>query len=210
MDDGIGLAENMLGMPGLVLDVEDVPGEVVIQAEVTRSKATCPSCRRRAQAHDRVEVHLRELHCFGRPTRDPKASLDVSDQRVHQEDLDREADGYRPAHLPTTSAGVEATRQVGQLCRSVSGATEYGEDWDTAWAAVELLSRRRTAILNHHRTGASNGPTEGLNFCAKQVKHAGRGFTNLDHYKLRVLLHAGGVTWPRPIRPPRLTSTRLH
>ncbi len=126
MDDGIGLAENMLGMPGLVvLDVEDVPGEVVIQAEVTRSKATCPSCRRRAQAHDRVEVHLRELHCFGRPTRDPKASLDVSDQRVHQEDLDREADGYRPAHLPTTSAGVEATRQVGQLCRSVSGATEY-------------------------------------------------------------------------------------
>lgn len=59
----------MLGLPGLdVLEVEDVPGEVV-KAESTRTKATCPSCRRRAQAHDRVEVHLRDLHCFGRPTR---------------------------------------------------------------------------------------------------------------------------------------------
>lgn len=56
MDDGICLAEKLLGMPGLaVLDAEDVPGEVVIQAEVTRSNATCPTCRR-AQAHDRVET----------------------------------------------------------------------------------------------------------------------------------------------------------
>ncbi len=61
---------------------------------------------------------------------------------------------------------------------------------------AHTLSRWRNEILNHHRTGASNGPTEGLNFCAKQVKRAGRGFTNFEHYKLRVLLHAGGVTWP--------------
>jgi hypothetical protein len=50
------------------------------------------------------------------------------------------------------------------------------------------------AAGNHHRTGASNGPTEGMNFCAKQVKRAGRGFTRFSHYRLRVLLHAGGVT----------------
>lgn len=30
---------------------------------------------------------------------------------------------------------------------------------------AHTLSRWRTEILNHHRTGASNGPTEGLNFC---------------------------------------------
>jgi transposase len=72
------------------------------------------------------------------------------------------------------------------------------------------LARWRTEILNHHRTGASNGPTEGTNFCAKQVKRAGRGFTNFDHYRLRVLLHAGGVAWPNPICPPRITSTRPH
>lgn len=29
------------------------------------------------------------------------------------------------------------------------------------------LWRWREEILNHHRTGASNGPTEGTNFCAK-------------------------------------------
>jgi len=72
------------------------------------------------------------------------------------------------------------------------------------------LDRWREEILNHHRTGASNGPTEGVNFCAKQVKRAGRGFANFDHYRLRVLLHAGGVTWPTTMRPPRITSTRPH
>ena len=72
------------------------------------------------------------------------------------------------------------------------------------------LSRWRDEILNHHRTGASNGPTEGMNFCAKQVKRAGRGFTNFDHYRLRVLLHAGGVTWPSPIKPPKIESSAPH
>lgn len=72
------------------------------------------------------------------------------------------------------------------------------------------LTRWRTEILNHHTTGASNGPTEGMNFCAKQVKRAGRGFTNFGHYRLRVLLHAGGVTWPAPISPPRITTTHPH
>jgi len=42
--------------------------------------------------------------------------------------------------------------------------------------------------LNHHRTDASNGPTENSNFCVKQVKQAETGFTNFEHYKLRVLL----------------------
>ena len=70
MADGIGLAEKMLGLPGLVvLEVDDVPGEVVVRVESTRSRAVCPSCRRRAEAQDRVEVHLRDLHCFGRPCR---------------------------------------------------------------------------------------------------------------------------------------------
>jgi transposase len=75
---------------------------------------------------------------------------------------------------------------------------------------AHTLSRWREEILNHHRTGASNGPTEGTNFCAKQVKRAGRGFTNFEHYRLRVLLHAGGVTWPSPIRPPKLRSLTPH
>jgi transposase len=73
----------------------------------------------------------------------------------------------------------------------------------------KTLSRWRTEILNHHRTGgASNGPTEGQNFCAKQVKRAGRGITNFSHYRLCVLLYAGGVTWPVTVHPPRIRATR--
>jgi transposase len=432
VSDGIGLAEKMLGLPGLVvLEVDDVPGEVVVRVESTRRRAVCPSCRRRAQAQDRVEVHLRDLHCFGRPCQlvINKRRWRCRTARCVKKTWTEKIPGVAPRQVLTVRAGAEVTRQVGQLCRSVASvAEEYGVGWDTAWAAVELhgtplvdnprrvgrvralgvdehsylsatpehstiyatslvdldrrividlfegksaaklrrwcaghsaywlkgvrvvaldltdtyrsglqphlsharrvadpfhvtrvanrtldqvrrrvqnetlghrgrkadplfrirklllkgderldergrdkmlaglrfgdphdevlgawlakeavrsvylvddpdeaavlldnaiaacrsdevaeirtlghtLSRWRGEILNHHRTGASNGPTEGMNFCAKQVKRAGRGFTNFDHYKLRVLLHAGGVTWPSPIKPPRMTSSAPH
>ena len=70
----------------------------------------------------------------------------------------------------------------------------------------DTLERWSTEILNHHRTGASNGPTEGMNLCVKQIKRSGRGFTCFEHYRLRVLLHAGGVTWPRRPSPPRIRT----
>ena len=73
---------------------------------------------------------------------------------------------------------------------------------------IRTLDRWREEILNHHRTDASNGPTEGPNFCAKLVKRAGRGITNFKHYRLRVLLYAGGVSWPTTIEAPRISSTR--
>jgi len=64
------------------------------------------------------------------------------------------------------------------------------------------LASWRTEILARHSTGASNGPTEGLNLCVKKVKRCGHGFRRFDNYRLRVLLHTGGVTWPeRPSAP---------
>jgi transposase len=72
------------------------------------------------------------------------------------------------------------------------------------------LQSWRTEILAHHHTGASNGPTEGLNLCVKRVKRAGHGFRCFDHYRLRVLLHAGGVTWPQRPKPPRLRTRSPH
>jgi transposase len=68
------------------------------------------------------------------------------------------------------------------------------------------LAAWRAEILAHHTTGASNGPTEGLNLCVKKVKRCGHGFRTFDHYRLRVLLHAGGVTWPRRPSPPRIRT----
>jgi transposase len=75
---------------------------------------------------------------------------------------------------------------------------------------INSLGRTLTAwhdeILAHHRTGASNGPTEGLNLCVKKVKRCGHGFRSFEHYRLRVLLHAGGVTWPARPSPPRIRT----
>jgi len=432
MADGIGLAERMLGLRGLVvLAVEDVPGEVVVTVESDRSRAVCPSCRRRAQAQDRVMVHVRDLHCFGRACRlvIRKRRWRCKTKSCVRKTWTEKLGGVASRQVLTVRAGAEVTRQVGQLCRSVASvAVEYGVGWDTAWAAVELhgrplvddparvgrvrslgvdehsylaatrehasiyatilvdldrrhvidlfegksaaklrrwtshrserwrkgvkvvaldltdtyrsglfphlahatrvadpfhvtrvanrmldqvrrrvqnetlghrgrkhdplfrvrkllikaeerlddrgrdklmaalrvgdpndevlgawlakeavrsiylegdpaaagvlldhaiaacadddvpeirtmgrtLSHWREEILNHHRTGASNGPTEGMNFCAKQVKRAGRGFAAFDHYRLRMLLNAGGVTWPTTIRPPRIGSSRPH
>ena len=68
------------------------------------------------------------------------------------------------------------------------------------------LAAWRTEILAHHDTGASNGPTEGLNLCVKRVKRCGFGLRRFEHYRLRVLLHAGGVTWPCRPRPPRIRT----
>ena len=70
----------------------------------------------------------------------------------------------------------------------------------------KTLASWRSEILAHHDTGASNGPTEGLNLCVKKVKRCGHGFRSFENYRLRVLLHAGGVTWPSRPRPPRIRT----
>lgn len=70
------------------------------------------------------------------------------------------------------------------------------------------LSRWRTEILNHHTTGASNGPTEGLNLLIKKVKRAGHGFRSFANYRLRILLHTGGVNWPATRPPTPVIRTR--
>jgi len=70
----------------------------------------------------------------------------------------------------------------------------------------KTLASWRTEILAHHDTGASNGPTEGLNLCVKKVKRAGHGFRSFENYRLRDLLHTGGITWPDRPRPPRIRT----
>jgi transposase len=72
------------------------------------------------------------------------------------------------------------------------------------------LAAWRDEILAHHTTGASNGPTEGLNLCVKKVKRCGHGFRSFENYRLRVLLHAGGITWPTRPSPPRIRTRAPH
>ena len=57
------------------------------------------------------------------------------------------------------------------------------------------LRQWRTPILAWHNTGASNGPTEGLNSIIKKIKRVAAGFTNFAHYRTRILLAIGGCDW---------------
>jgi transposase len=87
-------------------------------------------------------------------------------------------------------------------------AVASGRDDDVAEirSLGNTLKSWRTEILNRHTTGASNGPTEGLNLCVKKVKRCGHSFRRFDNYRLRVLLHTGGMTRPERPSPPRIRT----
>jgi transposase len=90
------------------------------------------------------------------------------------------------------------------LNKAIAGCV--ADDVPEIIALGNTLRSWRKEILAHHRTGASNGPTEGLNLCVKKVKRCAHGMRTFEHYRLRVLLHAGGVTWPRRPSPPRIRT----
>jgi transposase len=94
------------------------------------------------------------------------------------------------------------------LDKAIAGC--IGDEVEEIRSLGHTLKSWRTEILAHHDTGASNGPTEGLNLCVKQVKRCGHGFKKFENYRLRVLLHAGGVTWPSKPRPPRIRTRSPH
>jgi hypothetical protein len=98
---------------------------------------------------------------------------------------------------------MQCNRQTGFEPRHLPG-------WRIQAGKPLIYQRWRSEILDHHETGASNGQTDGLNLCVKKVKRAGHGFASFEHYRLRVLLHAGGVTWPSRPKPPRIRSTSPH
>lgn len=94
------------------------------------------------------------------------------------------------------------------LDKTIAGC--IGDEVSEIVSLGNTLKSWRSEILAHHDTGASNGPTEGLNLCVKRVKRCGHGFKKFEHYRLRVLLHAGGVTWPSRPRPPRVRTRAPH
>jgi transposase len=60
---------------------------------------------------------------------------------------------------------------------------------------ARTLKQWREPILAWHTTGASNGPTEGLNSIIKKIKRIAAGFTNFGHYRTRIFLAIGGCNW---------------
>ena len=79
-----------------------------------------------------------------------------------------------------------------------------GEFYDVAAAAgvpecdrlARTIRRWEAAVLAYYTTdGLSNARTEAINNLMKKVQRIGHGFRNLDNYRLRLLLHCGGVAW---------------
>ncbi len=61
MGGGTSLAEALVGLPGFrVLEVSETPDELVARIETTAVFTGCEVCGTRAQAHDRVEVAIRD------------------------------------------------------------------------------------------------------------------------------------------------------
>ena len=57
------------------------------------------------------------------------------------------------------------------------------------------LARWFEEITNWHKASVSNGPTEAINNLIKRIKRVGFGFRTFNHYRIRVLLHAGKPNW---------------
>ncbi|MDP9404210.1 MAG: transposase [Actinomycetota bacterium] len=95
------------------------------------------------------------------------------------------------------------TTAVTLIDRAIAGCA--ADDVDEIQSLSKTLSSWRAEIIAHHRTGASNGPTEGQP--GRQEGEALRQRLPLVHnYRLRVLLHAGGIRWPERAKVPSLRT----
>jgi len=98
----------------------------------------------------------------------------------------------------------EQLRAVYQARDEAAARAALAEFYQAAHAAeiaecdrlARTIRRWESAVLAYYRTdGLSNARTEAINGLMKKVKRIGHGFRNLRNYRLRLLLHCGGVTW---------------
>jgi hypothetical protein len=174
MGDGNGLAEALLGLEGFrVLAVVETV-ELMVLVETTADFTGCGACGVRAVAHERMDVEVRDLACFGRPVR-----LVWRKRRWRCIDPDCDAGTWTEVssavssrHVLTQRAGAEACRQVGMNARSVADlARELGVSW---WTVMDAVDEHGTPLVeDRDRVGPVRqlGVDE-TSFLAATPKHA--------------------------------------
>lgn len=132
MDDGIGLAEALLGLDGFrILGVIEGPDELVVTVETTTSVVGCRGCGCRAESQGRARIPVRDLACFGRPTR-----LVWVKRRWRCRE---QACGARTwtETSPVLDAQVVLTRRAGaEACRQVGAGPPRVQWWPRSWGSV--------------------------------------------------------------------------
>ena len=130
MVDGSGLAEAMLGLAGVrVTHVSEADGEVTIEVETIEPRVWCARCGCRAESQDRMWVDVRDLECFGRPTRfrDWKRRWRCREALCPARTWTAPLEFLDAQVVLTRRTGAEACRRVGELARAVSQvADEFG------------------------------------------------------------------------------------
>jgi transposase len=129
-----------LGLDGFrVLAVTETPEELVVRVETTAVLTGCSVCGVRAVAHERREVPVRDLACFGRPVRLVwlKRRWRCLERACDAKTWTEQSDHVGAQVVLTRRAGAEACRQVGEHARPVAEvAEEAGVSWGTVMGAV--------------------------------------------------------------------------
>lgn len=109
----------------------------------------------------------------------------------------------------------EALRRVYRAEDEADARDALAEFYDVAAAAGMpettrlggTIRRWHDQVLAYYRCdGLSNARSEATNALVKKVKRVDQGFRNLDNYRLRLLLHCGGVAWQ--VQPAARTRRR--
>lgn len=95
----------------------------------------------------------------------------------------------------------EQLRRFWQLTTE-AGAIRFWKSW-FFWAthsrltpivsAAKKLQRHVAALLNYFRCRITNAQAEGLNARIETLKRLARGYRNLEHFKIAILFHYGGL-----------------
>jgi transposase len=190
MSDGNGLAEALLGLDGFrVLAVAETV-EVLVVIESVHDMVGCSVCGVRAEAHERMDVEVRDLACFGRPVRLVwrKRRWRCLDPDCDARTWTEESPAVSSRHVLTRRAGLEACRQVGRNARPVASlARELGVGW---WTVMDAVDEHGTPLVEDpSRVGAVRqlGVDE-TSFLAASPSHTTIYATGLVDLEARVLI----------------------
>jgi len=137
---GIGMADALLGLDGFrMLEVTEGEGELIVRVETVDDVVACSGCGQCAESQVRVDRHLRDVPCFGRPVRLVwrKRRWRCRGRGCPARTWTETSAAVSARAVLTRRCGWEMCRQVGAHARPVAQlACEFGVEWWTVMNAV--------------------------------------------------------------------------